>query len=1273
MGVDPGRVGPLIASAVLESAEAPSTPHLAEHWFRAVRGAPTGTQFLFTGRATVLADVAAFATRTRPGLCVVTGMPGAGKSAVLGALVIRGMAADLLTDRLHDHIPDIHPSAAVHASDRSAAEVVREIAHALEVPGSVDPRRALIEHLDRRIDHPPLIIVDAVDEANTDVLPLLVDLARVTRLILGVRSGSGGVIPAVLGALYPQLIDLDDKFYHSEEDVAAYVAQRLAGDDRVDGYGRTDRWPRRLLVDVIGREVGRAARRNFLVAQLMTEELLDRPPLTDVTGRWSEQLRWPGRVEEWMRRDLDRRLTGEQSHLRTLLRPLAFAYRGGLPPDIWRAAAGRFRGGPAMSLDEQADVLEVLGFFVAVAGDRRRRFSLRHQAFVSYFRSGPSAEDYAAAMTASVLDAVPVLDGRRQWQGAPDYVRGSVLSHLAESGDLDSLIVDEPACLAAVVVDSAGEPLAEALTTAARQAAGVFGRASYTAAAGFGERAAALQFQARLARVDWMADVLAATAGALPWATVWRTGGPPAAVPLGTPLTTWQIAAVSTPDGRPALATVGVDGLCVVLDAATQSPIGPRFRISPTDDAPSTVVAWNGAGNDVFIAAVNDIDNAATIRVWQASGPHAATDPVLAVSSPPPVQHVIPLRGPGGVDLLWIAAGRPLQVTLWAVGKQAGDPAPLVDAEPFDAAFAVGVGDGVVTGTRAGEIRLWTYRDDARTSAEILTAPGQELWRLLAAGPSSELCLVADRDHTLETRWWPHPSRGGAAGGEHELGSGGKLVRAALAGTGPVRRLVTGDSGGTVHVWQLTRDEPPDLRASFTVDGTIREVALLGAGDLVAAATWDGRVRAHTVAESPEPSTGARPVALLSPGEPLSHLLGLGRNAEGHLLATRSLGGLTKLWQVGTLAEPTAEGTSETNDPVRLLTATPCDSTADLLVAAAETRYALDVRILSLDGSTPLPVRLQREEETFALAAGPLPSGGAVVCAAGDEHLTAWTLRRNGEPLRAWRTSVADEPTEHLLVLIRDRSHPVLAYGGPEGLHIAALVQDAIEPAPVLHLADVGISTLTASRGAADLLTVGTEDGLLYAVTDHGDGVWQAATADHGEAITHAFAIAHQDRAVVLLTIGRSGSVRLWDVADGSITARGGFQNLTEITHAAPLTVGGRRLVAWIDLTGALQILDVLSGAEPHLITRVPPIAGRASRLVVGHDRHDRPTVAVASSSGRLLLASPDTGRHVVADLNCDLAALTYTPRCGWFVGAYGAALFAIENGATPPVWPPSV
>lgn len=1260
-GMDPELSRGPIAAAVLGQ-DVDTAPPLSEHWVRSVRGSPGGTRFLFTGRNQVLADVARFAARGGPGLAVVTGMPGAGKSAVLGALVVRGMAAELLPPGLRARIPRIHLSAAVHASDRTAAEVVGELARALAFPLSVGgARRELAERL-ARMDATPLVVVDAVDEAADDVVPLLVDLAGQLRLIVGVRSGVAGALPAGLRALHPVVMNLDGPGYRSEDDVAAYVAQRLRSDERADGYGRTELWPRRLLVDAVGREVGRAARRNFLIAQFMTEELLAREPLHSVAGRWSEKLQWPSRVEDWMRRDLQRRLIGDRADLGDLLRPLAFADRGGVPAEIWRTAAGLFRGGPAMSVLEQQQVLDVLGFFVAVTGEQRPRFSMRHEAFAAHFRSGPLTGEYAAQMSSAVRAAVPTKAGRRRWDQAPDYVRWSLLSHAAEAGELDDLLTTEPACLAAVVVESAGAPLATVTTAPARQAAGVFRRTSYSAAAAFPERVSVLQFHARLARIEWLANALSADLEASSWSAPWRAGGPPAVVPLSSPLSTWEVFPSRTADSRPALVVVATDASCTVLEAATGAPVGPRFSISPSGDQPVACTAWNGADGEVLVAAADDTG---AVRVWQATGPDAAPDPVLLLRQPPPVRHVVPLRGPADLDLLWIASGTPPEAAVWATVPPSGQDDPLVDPMAFGGDFVVGVGDGVLCGSRSGELRLWTYDADGRPCVDLLAQSGGNLRGLIAAGSAADLCVVVDQERTLRVRW--HPP-GASDDGEQNVAAGGALVRCALAGGASQAVLAAGDSNGELRTWRLTRDAAPVILTSVELDGPVRALELLDEGDLVAVGGRDGQVSIHAASlpsqptRSPHSAPTSVPLAHLAHGEQLSHLIGLGRDGDGPLLATRSLGGLTKLWRVP-LPEPTGSGSAPSAEPVRLLAAAPLDADADLLAAAVQGRVDVDVRVIDprLPGRSAAAIPVPHGEEVFALAAASLDAGAAVVCAVGDEEMSVWRIDQSGSAVLVGRTSTQEEPTDHLLLLSAGHAGPVIARGGPEGLRLTAFDPATGSARHIFSIPDTAVTALMMSRHEeGGLLVVGDDDGILRVITGAAGETRRVVEADHGESISHAFTLHRGGASPVVVSIGRYGAVRTWDLGGDTLSPRVEFRNPTEIVHAVPVVVRGRGSVAWLDLTGSLQIHDVLAPSGRRLTHHFPGPGGRPSRLVAAPGDPNTLGLAVAHSTGRLLLVDLSDDRSTVADLNCDLADLAWAPRSSFLVGAYGAALIGI-------------
>ncbi|MET8824666.1 AAA family ATPase [Streptomyces sp. NPDC004610] len=147
---------------------------------------------LFTGRAAEVARLAEWLADGTAGarrLLVVTGSPGAGKSALLGVLLCAAhpelrAPTRALWEPLGREVPVMVVPLPVHARQRTLAEVVRSLvrrlgAHGPEWTGTAqgpetDPRR-LIEALSRRTGPPPVLIADALDEAR-DPVELLRDL-----------------------------------------------------------------------------------------------------------------------------------------------------------------------------------------------------------------------------------------------------------------------------------------------------------------------------------------------------------------------------------------------------------------------------------------------------------------------------------------------------------------------------------------------------------------------------------------------------------------------------------------------------------------------------------------------------------------------------------------------------------------------------------------------------------------------------------------------------------------------------------------------------------------------------------------------------------------------------------------------------------------------------------------------------------------------------------------------------------------------------------------
>lgn len=193
---------------------------------------------VFRGRHKQLQTIAGIldATSPRPGLALITGSPGVGKSALLGITVCAAYpelsdATERLWRDHRDHLPAVHDGlAAVHCRQRHLHEIVASIARQVRLPLNTTEAHTLITALNE-IATTPVIILDALDEAMdpAEVMrTLILPLAGVSRLLVGVRPWAQFNPLREMALAQGLLIDLDavpvDELRH---DLAAYVDDLL--------------------------------------------------------------------------------------------------------------------------------------------------------------------------------------------------------------------------------------------------------------------------------------------------------------------------------------------------------------------------------------------------------------------------------------------------------------------------------------------------------------------------------------------------------------------------------------------------------------------------------------------------------------------------------------------------------------------------------------------------------------------------------------------------------------------------------------------------------------------------------------------------------------------------------------------------------------------------------------------------------------------------------------------------------------------------------------
>lgn len=380
------------------------------HFRNSARGIEVGeTGWYFTGRTDLLRDLIAWFQGGESGLRVVTGSPGAGKSAILGRIATLSDPAYLELARGEGALDDAEPGTipqlglidvAVHAKNKSLAECRDAVAAALDIAIPEGGWRTTAELIDAVIalSRPVRVLVDALDEARpAAILALATDLLRPlagaagVQVLVGTRpqgpaAGLGGAGPTEREVLLQALGALPDQIHRLETDaqsttdIASYVLRRLSGTP--DSPYRHDP----SVAEATANAVADAADGIFLFARIVTRALLGRSsPLKLGTAKALRFL--SGKVTDVFVDDMAR-FDADEKRVRELLTPLAFAEGGGFPRRLWPVVASALS--PTGTHYEVHDVdwlLGVAGHHVAQgAEDGQAVYRLYHQAFADYFR-----------------------------------------------------------------------------------------------------------------------------------------------------------------------------------------------------------------------------------------------------------------------------------------------------------------------------------------------------------------------------------------------------------------------------------------------------------------------------------------------------------------------------------------------------------------------------------------------------------------------------------------------------------------------------------------------------------------------------------------------------------------------------------------------------------------------------------------------------------------------------------------------------------------------
>ncbi len=665
------------------------------HFTRRARGQRSSARGgdLFRGRQAALAAVRSWLTAKEPPgqALVITGQPGAGKSAVLARAALSLEAGNG------------GPGLAFHARAATIGDFLTAVADltGMDPPASADE---LVTALADLPVQPPIgVVLDALDEAASDddrrqitgalaemaVLPGLRVAVATRPLAAGNPYAPGGLL-AALGVTTRDdhnLVDLDSSTYLDLDALRRFAAALLAQDgmDRPapPGAAWTQYRARHAARDRVAALIAQRAGGNFLVAAMAAVPLSTEPGIIDPAATGFDPAGIPSGVGEALHKYLDRLPGRRRERDRGLLTALAYARGAGLDDPAWLAFAAALgycatvADLDALRRSPAADYL--LQTTPAERWDRPVT-RLFHQALTDELlvaRHQPSDESVLLDMLLSQAE-------HRGWQAR--YLLEHVAEHAAAASRLDELLEDphyllsvDPARLVPHL-DTARSAPARVTAIVYRQSAHRLDRQSAHRLAPLGRPARASQLELTAHRLGCrsVAARIASAAPDRPWRTRWSHGRRAA----GQVLTghTGRVAAVAVgalPDGTPVIVSGGggwPDATVLVWRLADGAPVGEPLTghtgrvaavaVGTLPDGTPVIVSGGGTGDD-------------TVRVWRLADGAPVGEPLTGHRGSVVAVAVGAL--PDGTPVIVSGGGdRDGTVRVWrlADGAPVGEPRP---------------------------------------------------------------------------------------------------------------------------------------------------------------------------------------------------------------------------------------------------------------------------------------------------------------------------------------------------------------------------------------------------------------------------------------------------------------------------------------------------------------------------------------------------------------------------------------------------------------------
>jgi WD40 repeat protein/V8-like Glu-specific endopeptidase len=1077
------------------------------HFTRRARGQRSAARGgdLFRGRHAALDRIRGWLTAVEPPgqPLVLTGQPGAGKSAVLAR-------AALSVEAGHGG-----PGLAFHARAATIGGFLTALADltGIDTPASADELVASLADLPGQPSIP--VVLDALDEAASDddrrqiaevlaelaVLPWLRVAVATRTMAVGSPFAPGGLLRAlgVTARDDPSLIDLDSDTYFDLEGLRQFAGALLAQDGMdhpgPPGAAWTQYRARHGVRDRLAIVIAERAGRNFLVAAMAAVPLSTARTMTDPAVKGFDPTSIPSGVGEALSKYLDRLPDQRRERDRGLLTALAYARGAGLDDLAWLAfAAALGYDASVADLDalRHSPAADYLLQTTATERGARRVTRLFHQALADELlapRHQPSDESALFEMLLSQAE-------HTGWQS--HYLGEHMAEHAAAADRLDQLLED-PLHLLAVDPARLVPHLDAARSVTARATAAVYRQSVHLLARlDLPMRVSQLELTAHHLGCQGLAARVMSAAPDRPWQTRWSHGRRAIGHQVITGRTSGvnAVAAGVLPDGTPVIISSGEDRTVRVWRLADGTPVGEPLT---GHDAAVNAVAAAALpdGTPVIISGGED----RTVRVWRLPDGTPVGEPLRGRAA---VNAVAAAALPDGTPVI-ISGDQNGTVRVWRLA----DGTPV--GEPLDGGFRP------VNAVAAGALPDGTPVIISGGGTDGLEAGTVRVWQLADGTPVGE------------------PLRGRAAVNA--------VAAAALPDGTPV--IISGDENGEVRVWQLADGTPVGeplrghggpvwaVAAGVLPDGT--PVIISGGG---ARFGGDGTVRMWRLADGTpvgEPLTGHDRVNAVAAGAlPDGTLVIISGGGE--------LGGVVGTVRVWRTADgtPVGEPLRGHGGPVWAVAAGALPDGTPVIISGGGS----EVRVWRLADGTPVGEPLTGHGAPVkAVAAGALPDGTSVIISGGG-------ARFGGDgTVRMWRTAdgtpVGEPLTGHgaaaVAAGVLPDGTPVIISGGEDGMVRVWRTADGTPVGEPLRGHDAAVNAVAAGTlpdGTPVIISGGGE-------VDGEDGtvrVWRLADGTpvgeplrgHGGPVWAVAAGVLPDGTPVIISGGKDRTVRVWRLADGT-------------------------------------------------------------------------------------------------------------------------------------------